>query len=58
VLLTCLDPKDGRPLGRAELPANDSPEETFRELTVADEGGVLYTQRSETGVQLTRHTCL
>lgn len=57
VLLVCLDPLDGHPLGRTQLPANQGADETFRELTVLDEGGVVYLQRSEEGAQLTRHSC-
>lgn len=57
VLLFCLDPRDGAPLGRAELPANESPEETVRELVVLDEGGVLYLHRTDEGAQLTRWDC-
>ena len=57
ILLTCLDPLDGRPLGKAELPANTSADETFRELTVFDEGGVLFAQRTEAGVTMQRYDC-
>jgi hypothetical protein len=57
VLLTCLSPLDGHPLGKVELPANRSAEETFRELTVFDQGGVLYAQRDDTGLTLQRYSC-
>jgi hypothetical protein len=57
VSVTCLDPRDGHPLGKATLPANDSADETFRELTVPDEGGVLYLRRTEQGAQLVRASC-
>ncbi|MHB8877402.1 MAG: hypothetical protein ACYC8T_27230, partial [Myxococcaceae bacterium] len=57
IILACLDPLDGRPLGKVELPANTSADETFRELTVFDEGGVLYAQRSEEGMTLQRYDC-
>jgi hypothetical protein len=57
ILLTCLDPLDGRPIGKAELPANTSADETFRELTVFDEGGVLFAQRSEQAVTMQRYDC-
>lgn len=55
--LLCLDPLDGRPLGRAELPANTSADETFREMTVLDSGGVLYLYRTDTGAELRRVDC-
>lgn len=57
VSLLCLDPLDGRPLGRTMLPANGGPEETFRELAVQDEGGVLYLLRSEQGPRVVRYVC-
>ncbi len=57
VLLLCLHPEDGHPLGNATLPANTSADETFRELAVLDEGGVLYALRSEDGVELRRYDC-
>ena len=57
VTLLCLDPLDGRPLGMTQFPANDSPEETFRELTVPEEGGVLYLYRTDQGAELRRYDC-
>jgi hypothetical protein len=55
--LFCLDPADGRPLGRAETAANTSADETFREMVVQDTGGVLYLYRSESGSELRRLDC-
>jgi hypothetical protein len=55
--LLCLDPLDGRPIGRATLPANTDADETFRELTVLDEGGVLYLYRTEARAELLRADC-
>ena len=52
-----LDPLDGRPLGRAELPANTSADETFREMAVLDSGGVVYLYRTETFAELRRFDC-
>ena len=57
VTLLCLDPRDGVPLGKAELPPNESPEETVRELVVLDQGGVLYLHRTDEGARLTRWDC-
>ncbi len=55
--LMCLDPLDGHPLGQVALPPNESADETFRELAVSDEGGVLFLQRTEEGAQLVRVGC-
>ena len=57
ISLVCLDPLDGRPLGRAEVPANLDADETFRELTVLDEGSVLYLYRTENGSEMRRVDC-
>jgi hypothetical protein len=57
VLVLCVDPVDGRPLGRTVLPPNEGAEETFRELAVPDEGGVLYLHRTEQGAQVLRASC-
>jgi len=57
IVLLCLDPVDGRPLGRTLLPANTGGEETFRELTVQDDGSVLFLHRTEEGAQVMRVTC-
>lgn len=58
VRLLCLDPMDGRPIGQANLPANTDPDETFREMTVLDEGGVVYALRNEEGVNFQRFDCM
>jgi hypothetical protein len=50
VTIYCLEPTHGAPIGSVSAPANTSPHETFRELTVLDSGGVLFMSRSESGV--------
>lgn len=57
VLLQCLEPLHGAPLGSAVLPANTMPEETFRDLTVLDGGGVIYAHRASDGVTYRRYDC-
>lgn len=57
VRLFCLDPLDGKVLGQADLPLNTMPEETFRDFSVLDEGGVVYQYRTEAGVSLRRADC-
>jgi hypothetical protein len=57
ISLVCLDPLDGRLLGRATLPPNGGGDETFRQFTVPDEGGVLFLQRTEEGAQVLRVNC-
>lgn len=57
VFLTCLEPTKGLPIGTAVMPANTLPEETFRDLAVLDEGGVVYALRTEAGVQYQRYDC-
>ena len=54
ILLLCIDPLDGRPLGTTPLPANTDADETFKQLVVPEEGGVLYLHRTEQGAELRR----
>ncbi|MDY7225566.1 hypothetical protein [Hyalangium rubrum] len=53
----CLEQLDGKVLGQTDLPINAMPEETFRDLAVLDEGGVLYRHITEAGVTLMRASC-
>lgn len=57
ITLLCLDPLDGRPLAQVRFAASPMPEETFRELTVLPEGGVLYLERTPAGARLVRYGC-
>jgi hypothetical protein len=57
ILLTCLDPASGAPVGSALLPANTMPEESFRDLVVLDEGGVVFAHRTEEGVSYEQYEC-
>ena len=56
-MLQCLEPQKGALIGSATLPVNTMPEETFRDLTVLDDGGVLYAVRSNDGVTYRRFDC-
>lgn len=57
IAVLCLDPLDGRPLGQTRFAANTMPEETFRELTVLPEGGVLFLERTPAGPRVVRYGC-
>jgi hypothetical protein len=57
ILLQCLDALKGVPIGSATLPANTMPEETFRDLTVLDEGGVVLAHQTEQGVTYQTYEC-
>ncbi len=57
VRIACLSPADGVPIGTVDVPANAGPEETFRDFFVLDGGGVVYSQRGESGVALVRYDC-
>lgn len=57
VILTCLEPLKGFPMGSVQLPVNTMPEETFRDFAVLDEGGVIYSMRTEQGVSYQRYDC-
>ncbi len=57
ILLTCIAPADGHVLGSIQLPSSAMPEESFRDFTVLDEGGVLYQHRTEQGVTVSKYDC-
>lgn len=57
VQLVCLEPTTGAPIGGAFLPASDLPDETFRELVVLDEGGVVYAERTSEGIVYRVYHC-
>lgn len=57
VRLTCMEPLKGVVIGTASLPVNTLPEESFKDMTVLDGGGVLYAIRSEQGVTYQTFDC-
>jgi hypothetical protein len=57
VRLTCMEPLKGVVVGTASLPVNTLPEESFKDMTVLDGGGVLYAIRSEQGVTYQTFDC-
>jgi hypothetical protein len=57
ILLYCLDPLSGAPVGSAALPTNTLPEESMRDLAVLDGGGVILALRTEQGVSYSRYDC-
>ncbi len=57
LILTCLEPLKGYPTGSVQLPVNTLPEETFRDFAVLDDGGVIYSVRTEQGVSYQRYDC-
>lgn len=57
VLIVCLDPGTGEVEGAVTVPANDMPEESFRDFVVEPSGGVVYALRTEAGVEYRRADC-
>lgn len=55
--VVCMDPSDGHVLGRVELPLSDTPEESFRDFTVRDDGTLAVAVRTEQGVEYRLATC-
>lgn len=56
-LVTCLEPARGNPLGSVALPTNDSPEETGKEITVTDDGRIIFAHRLDDGMAFESYTC-
>jgi sugar lactone lactonase YvrE len=55
--VACLDPTDGRVLGRVTLPVSRSPEESFRDFAVTDDGTIVHALRTDEGVEYLRARC-
>jgi len=57
VHIACLDPGDGHAIGRLSVPTSATPEEAFREFTIADDGTILLALRSEEGIEYRSAHC-
>lgn len=55
--IACLDPGDGHVLGRIVLPLSHTPEESFRDFTVGDDGTIAFAVRTDEGVQYRTAAC-
>lgn len=55
--VACLDPGDGHVLGRVALPLSHTPEESFRDFTVGDDGTIVFAVRTDDGVQYRTARC-
>lgn len=55
--VACLDPGDGHVLGRVVLPMSHTPEESFRDFTVGDDGTIAFAVRTDDGVEYRTATC-
>ncbi len=56
-VVACLDPGDGRVLGKVTLPLSHTPEESFRDFSVGDDGAIVFAVRGEDGVTYRSATC-
>jgi hypothetical protein len=57
LLILCIEPAGGRVVGEKRAPASVLPDETFRELSVRPQGGVVYLHRTETHAQVLDLSC-
>ena len=55
--IACLDPNDGHVVGRVVLPLSRTPEESFRDFTVANDGTIAYALRTEESVEYRTARC-
>ena len=55
--IACLDPGDGHVIGRVVLPLSHTPEESFRDFTVGDDGSIAFAVRTDEGVQYRTARC-
>lgn len=57
VQIACLDPGDGHAIGRVAVPTSDTPEESFRDFSVGDDGTIVLALRTEDGVEYRSARC-
>lgn len=55
--VACLDPGDGHVLGRVVLPLSHTPEESFRDFSVGDDGTIAFAVRTDEDVQYRTAVC-
>lgn len=55
--IACLDAGDGHVLGRIVLPLSHTPEESFRDFTVGDDGTIAFAVRTEDNAQYRTAHC-
>lgn len=55
--VACLDPGDGHVIGRVVLPMSHTPEESFRDFTVGDDGTIAFAVRTDEGVEYRTAKC-
>ena len=55
--VACLDPSDGHVLGRVVLPLSHTPEESFRDFTVGEDGTIAFAVRGENGIEYRGGRC-
>jgi len=55
--VACLDPGDGHVLGRVVLAMSHTPEESFRDFTVGDDGTIAFAVRTDDGVEYRTAKC-
>lgn len=57
VMIVCIDSGAGEVQGTVTVPANDMPEESFKDFVVLADGGVIYALRTESGVEYKTADC-
>ncbi len=55
--IACLDPGDGHVVGRVVLPLSHTPEESFRDFTVGDDGTIAFAVRGDDGIEYRTSHC-
>ncbi|MCU0653771.1 MAG: hypothetical protein MUF64_00265 [Polyangiaceae bacterium] len=56
-VVTCLEPTRGEPLGSVLIPTNESPEESLKEITLTDDGTIVFAHRTEAGMSFESYRC-
>lgn len=57
VHVACMDPADGHVLARVMVPLSETPEEAFRDFAVRPDGTIVFSYRTDEGVELRTARC-
>lgn len=55
--IVCLEPSEGRVIGRGTVTVSTVPEESFRDFSVGDDGAIVYAVRTDEGVTYASVRC-
>ncbi|HEY8078708.1 MAG TPA: PQQ-binding-like beta-propeller repeat protein, partial [Labilithrix sp.] len=56
-MIACIDPQGGQAIGRVEVAIGATPDESFRDMAVLDDGTIVYAYATEDGIEYRTARC-